>query len=85
MNRQRILVRKHYNMKWIDIKSAPKDGTSILVKDEEGDVYLVAWLDDNEGMRGGKMMSWCVPESWQDEQGGYYTVDNVVKWMPLPK
>ncbi len=28
--------------------------------------------------------AWCVPGSWQDEQGGHYTLDKPTHWRPLP-
>lgn len=73
---------------WLPIASAPKDGTRILVFDPEGDgdsanIVLVAWLNDAERHRKARFM-WCVPDSWQDEQGGYYVVGRPTHWQPLP-
>jgi len=67
------------------IASAPKDGTPILML-EEGEWYIVSW-DDNEvfyptSTRVPKC--WCVACSFQDEQGGYTTIDNPEGWLPLP-
>jgi hypothetical protein len=57
----------------------------VVIKDEDGDVYIVAWLNDAVGRYSRKDMNWCIPESWQDEQGGYCTIDNVIGWMDCPK
>ncbi len=77
------------------MSTAPKDGTRILVWNvertpefdfDESKWMCVAWLQDyvNYPNSGGKM-KWCVPESWQDEQGGYETADNPICWTELPK
>lgn len=70
---------------WHGMDSAPKDGTEILVADAAG-VHKVAWLDDSVGRRRGqhRIFAWCVPGSWQDEQGGHYTIDEPTHWQPLP-
>lgn len=67
------------------MSTASKTGEKILVKDIDGDVYLVAWLANSYGYRKKKEMCWVVPESWQDEQGGYFTIDNPVGWQECPK
>lgn len=73
---------------WQDIGTAPKDGSEILVADSYG-VHKVAWLDNASRPSRGKSrkldFAWCVPGSWQDEQGGFYTIDNPTHWMPLPE
>jgi len=73
-------------MKWLSMDSAPKDGSRILIKDEEGFVYVVSWLNSSEGINVLKeTMDWCIPESYQDEQGGYENIYRPVGWMPCPK
>lgn len=71
-------------MNWNLMDSAPKDGTRIIVSDGQN-CYVVAWLDCRTNQRQRKRMNWAIPESWQDEQGGYFTVDAPVSWMPCPK
>ena len=68
-------------MKWDTIDTAPRDGTRIIVHDGEN-VFVVAYLNNRVSRRGKKVMEWCIPESWQDEQGGYETVD-AKEWMPI--
>jgi hypothetical protein len=67
--------------------TAPKDGTRILVWDyQDKDWYRVAWLEDNSfypGHRG--RFTWCIPESFQDEQGGYSTIEHPLCWTNLPE
>ena len=79
--------------------SAPKDGTRILIWNEPplvknyGDLYkelrgwfIVAWIDDYVFYPGSKPVKrWCVPESFQDEQGGYFTIDYPLCWTHLPE
>ena len=74
------------------METAPKDGTVILVWNvDRNEMYdqsswmRVAWLEDSVNYPNGYIgWRWCVPESWQDEQGGYDTADNPVCWIPLP-
>jgi hypothetical protein len=73
---------------WEPIETAPKDGSRILVFDEmaadnESPVVMVAWLNDAE-RHNRKRFAWCVPGSWQDEQGGHCTADRPTHWRPLP-
>jgi hypothetical protein len=70
--------------KWLEMKDAPKDGTRILIKSNDGNVYVAAWLNNYDPPGEGVRMEWAIPESWQDEQGGYFTVDYPVGWMPCP-
>lgn len=57
---------------WQPIETAPKDGSGVLLF-ADGEVLKGAWLD----------AAWCIPGSWQDEQGGYTEIDNPILWMPL--
>ncbi len=70
---------------WKSIKTAPKDGTPILVWDNEG-IALVEWRKFRYHYPGCRSSyAWCLPQSDQDEQGGCATVDSPTHWMPLPK
>jgi len=76
-------------MEWINIKDVPppQDGTKIMAVSYEfgrQDIVIVAWLDDTVGGIKGTNFTWCEPNSWQDEQGGYAT-HYITHWMPLPE
>lgn len=68
--------------------TAPRDGTRISVNDGEN-WYVASWIVDyyivfprTEAAQE-ESKDWCIPESYQDEQGGYFTVD-AVGWCSLP-
>lgn len=81
---------------WQDIKTAPKDGTIIIL----AELFDNQWLDepcwiigtaqyiidpDRHSYRGKPKMVWYVPGTLQDEQGGYDEFCNPTHWMPLPE
>lgn len=71
---------------WFDMESAPKDGTRILVDDANDGVMWVCWEQEEIHYPGClPEYKWCVPGSHQDEQGGAYTADNPLAWMPVPE
>lgn len=70
-------------MEWQDIKSAPKDGTYLLMADHSGQVHKAAWMI-NSDVTGKGSHDWCIADTYGDEQGYYYTVDFPTHWMPLP-
>lgn len=72
-----------YQDGWMDISSAPKDGSFILVAAHDGEVSKAAWMRD-VGVTGKGPLDWCIADSYQDEQGGFFTVDFPILWMPLP-
>lgn len=69
--------------KWTDIKTAPKDGSYILIADHVGEVHKASWMI-NADVTGKGPHDWCIADTYGDEQGGYYTVDFPILWMPLP-
>lgn len=76
-------------MKYNSMDTAPKDGTRILVWEEEKDDdsrwMLVIWTDCYSGYGRHKPdYGWAVPESWGDEQGGYIQPLNPKCWTHLP-
>ena len=62
---------------------APKDGTEVIASDGTR-WHKVAWLDNRTSKLASPDYSWSVPDSWQDEQGGYFTPDGLIGWMPGP-
>jgi len=75
-------IEYHLAPVWnFDMATAPKDGTFILVVDKDGDINKVSWESDYPI----HTKKWCVYGSWQDEQGGYETIDNPIAWQPLPQ
>lgn len=62
---------------WRDIKSAPKDGTAILLY-EGGDMVVAHWRDLYGYGRG----EWYTGYDCADE--GAYTVARPAYWHPLP-
>jgi hypothetical protein len=79
-------VNNNIKGEWMDMSSAPNDGTSIIVFDEDEGIMLVSWDTVEIYYPGCKPRKcWCVPGSHQDEQGGAYTSDKPLKWQPLPK
>lgn len=65
----------------IDMKSAPKDGTSILLFD--GVDFYVAWWADTTGS--GKWFEWVYGIDGSCGFNYYLTVDDPEGWLPLPK
>jgi hypothetical protein len=66
-----------------EMVDAPKDGSRVLVFDGEN-WYVVAWLDDYDNYSYSRhVMCWCVPESFQDEQGGYVVIDKPLFWVEI--
>ena len=59
--------------KWQPIETAPKDGTWILLYDEQ-DVIEVGWWESFDCPGGGAMIGWCVDR-----------VTHPTHWMPLPE
>jgi hypothetical protein len=71
--------------KWRPMRTAPKDGTKILVLDKSEGVMWVSWEEEQVHYPGCKpQLKWCVPGSHQDEQGGAYTAEEPLGWLPLP-
>ncbi len=83
--------------KWMDIETAPKDGTCVLLyeppyKTANGQeiqglgVIMAAWFGVREHFPGCvEEYAWYVPFSEQDECGGAYSVDSPTHWMPMPE
>lgn len=65
-------------MGWKPIKTAPKDGTLILIRERDGRVQVAKWMRD----------PWASSASWyvQLTRSGadtYPTMD-VIEWHPIP-
>ena len=66
---------------WLDIKSAPKDGTQVLLWCENG-IELGSFRRDENDRKGEKM--W-LDNSYDDFSCGYASCPlNPTRWMPLP-
>ncbi len=77
----------HYlkHNQWLDMDSAPKDGTEIQIYDKELGIKQATWLynDYLSSHQDPTLFAWCNSDSWNDEQGGFTTY-NPIKWKPLP-
>jgi hypothetical protein len=79
-------------MKWKPIKTAPKDGTYILIYNpprandyEDEGIYIACWKQESYIIyRENDPWCWCVFGTYQDEQGGEITIQNPTHWMSLP-
>lgn len=76
-------------MKWQTIETAPKDGTRVLIVNDEGEIdiagYVEEWTWKKVFVR--KATDGDVYKTVQDEVG-YWDTDNAycpTHWMPLPK
>ncbi len=75
--------RAWFKTQWKDMDSAPKDGTEILIKDEEGNC-ICSWGDSQTGTGSKESMRWCIVNDW-DEEIGYNSPKNPIGWMHLPE
>lgn len=71
------------------METAPRDGTYVLVAErtDEGaiDFHKAAWiLYYGVVPRRTDRKRWCIEDSYQDEQGGFSTVDDPIGWLPIP-
>lgn len=75
---------------WTPMDKAPKDGTDILIKADDGDgpvVFMAYWGYEHpeEAMRyRGEKPCWCVSCSFNDEFGEMMLIDNPLGWQPVP-
>lgn len=70
-------------IKWQPMETAPKTGEEVLVTNGK-DWWKAAWLDSRVSRRDPAFYCWSIPDSWQDEQGGYTTLDGLTGWAPAP-
>jgi hypothetical protein len=69
---------------WNSMESAPKDGSRIIVFDQEFGIMAVEWTKYRYKYPDAKyQFDWCVPNSEQDEQGGMTTSDSPMFWMKI--
>lgn len=88
-----IMAKLETSTNWQPIETAPKDGTPILVIEPETTnditgsvepgIMLVEFREYE--LYASKWTGWCVPGSWQDEQGGYCEANRPTHWMLLPE
>jgi hypothetical protein len=65
---------------WRPIETAPKDGTSILVVEHDGDIHLARYAEPDPG--------WMHEWQARDEDHGYrasWETSELSHWTPLPK
>jgi hypothetical protein len=66
-------------MNWQPIETAPKDGTSVLLADND-EIQICQWSERNVfGVR-----EWCYGHC-EGEYNSRYTFDCPTHWMPLPE
>lgn len=61
-------------MEWQPIETAPKDGTHILVVNNEGEMDVMVWSDESSA--GG---------DWRDPYDIGGGMAGIAHWMPLPE
>jgi len=75
---------------WLDIDSAPEDGTEILVWSESTGTLLARWIAPAEFMTEKELDSWSEEGMWESD---WFCADFVeggrldcmpTHWMPLP-
>jgi len=80
---ERAAIKAYQRQQWRPIETAPKDGTEILLADDEGNQARMRWdAFMRNGLFGDVKGFWTCPGrnfTW-DHRGGY----GPTKWMPLP-
>lgn len=67
--------------KWIPVTEAlPKDGRQVLVYAQSVH-YALAKYDEMREVDGKYKKQWVTFDAWKP----YYTIENVIAWMPLPE
>jgi hypothetical protein len=69
---------------WKDMDSAPKDGTPILICDDEDVVHKCLWAAWDNSDNKGRNKNWCIDSSWDGEFDSATTVNKPKKWRALP-
>ena len=55
----------------------PEDEQVVLVQDTEGSMWIWKYFSEN--------LKYRSPYQWEDENGEWQLIDEVVAWMPLPE
>jgi len=66
-----MLERINSRIAWQPISTAPRDGTGIIYKDEDGEVSTCAWIENDFGY------------DWYDPQADQICYPRL--WTPLPR
>jgi hypothetical protein len=77
---QQEYIRADLVPTWRSMESAPKDGTPMLL-DDGVNCFVASWSTCN--MKGDEKgwVHFALITDWND----YFTVDDPVRWMPIPK
>ena len=70
-------------MTWQTIETAPRDGSGVIVFEDE--VYFATWVNDVPDYHIRGLSAFVNPWSWDDDRGQYgCVIRNPTHWQPLP-
>ena len=71
-------ARYYRENQWIPCSERlPEDEQVVLVQDTEGSMWIWKYFSEN--------LKYRSPYQWEDENGEWQVIDEVVAWMPLPE